>query len=137
MSETSVFTKIRQGEVPGEIIYQDERVFVIMTIAPHNPGHCLVIPVDEIGNFEEVPEGLYLHIMKVAQQLARIQRKVYRSPKVAMIAAGMEVEHAHIHLFPLYSESDIAFTNAKHPDFSEVQAEGHKLKAAIEESPII
>jgi len=136
MSETSVFTKIRKGEIPGEIIYRDERVFVVMTIAPHNPGHCLVIPVDEIGNFEEVPSDLYLHLMKVAQQIARIQRKVYRSPKVAMIAAGMEVEHTHIHLFPLYSEADIAFTSAKHPDFSELQAEGDKLRTAIEEHPI-
>ncbi len=136
MSETSVFTKIRQGEVPGEVIYQDERVFVIMTIAPHNPGHCLVIPVDEVGNFEEVPEDLYLHLMKVVQQLAKIQRKVYGSPKVAMIAAGMEVEHTHIHLFPLNSELDIAFTSAKHPDYSEVQTEARKLRAAIEESPI-
>jgi len=134
----SIFTKIREGEVPGgEIIYQDELVFVLMTIAPHNPGHCLVIPVEEITNFEDVPEETYLHMMRIARALARLERKLYGSPKVAMIAAGMEVEHTHIHIFPLYSEADIAFTSAKHPDFSEVRVEAQKLRRAIKESPLI
>jgi histidine triad (HIT) family protein len=133
----SIFTKIREGEVPGgEIIYQDELVFVLMTIAPHNPGHCLVIPVEEIANFEDVPEETYLHMMRITRALARLERRLYSSPKVAMIAAGMEVEHAHIHIFPLYSEADIAFTSAKHPDFSEVQVEARKLRQAISESPL-
>ena len=137
MSETSVFTKIRQGEVPGEIIYQDERVFVIMTIAPHNPGHCLVIPVDEIGNFEEVPENLYLHLMRVAQQLARLQRKIYMSPKVAMAAVGMSVDHTHIHVFPLYAEKDMDPDGAKHPPSEEITVEAEKLRAALLEHPIV
>lgn len=137
MAETSVFTKIRNGEIPGEIIYQDEQVFVMMTIAPHNPGHCLVVPVEEIGNFEEVPESLYLHLMRVAQQLARIQRRLYDCPKVAMAAVGLSVDHTHIHVFPLYAEKDMDPDSAQQPPVEEIAREASKLRAAIEGHPII
>lgn len=137
MTETSVFTKIRNGEIPGEIIYEDDWVFVIMTIAPHNPGHCLVIPIKETANFEDVPKARYDHMMRVVRWLAQLERQLYKSPKVAMIAAGMEVEHTHIHVFPLYSETDIAFTSAKHPEFSMIQEEAQKLRVAISERPFV
>lgn len=136
MAETSIFTKIRLGKIPGEIIYQDDLVFVIMTVAPHNPGHCLVIPIEEIRNFEELPEKLYVRVMLIAQKLARIERKLYDCPKVALAAAGLEVDHTHIHLFPLYSEKDMDPDSAKHPSFEKIQAEARKLRAAIQESPL-
>lgn len=136
MSEKSIFTKIRLGEVPGEIIYQDETVFVIMTIAPHNPGHCLVIPVEEIADFEELPDLLFQRIMKVAKHLARIEKKLYGSPKVALAVAGMEVDHTHIHIFPLYQETDMNPAAAQHPPAAEISTEADKLRSALQESPI-
>ncbi|MDQ5944278.1 MAG: histidine triad family protein [Patescibacteria group bacterium] len=135
MTETSVFTKIRLREIPGEIIYQDELIFVPMTIAPHNPGHCLVVPIEEIGNFEEVPEKLYLHIMKVAQHIARVQRRLYDCPKVALAAVGMSVDHTHIHVFPLYAEKDMDPDSAKQPPAEEIALEADRLRTALKENP--
>jgi Diadenosine tetraphosphate (Ap4A) hydrolase and other HIT family hydrolases len=44
----SLFTKIRKGEIPGNIVYQDDLCFAIEDIAPQAPIHILIIPIKEI-----------------------------------------------------------------------------------------
>lgn len=133
----SIFTQVREGVVPGEVIYQDDQVFAMMTIAPHNPGHCLVIPVEEIADFEELPVELFQRVMSVAKQLARIEKTLYGCPKIALAVAGMEVDHTHIHIYPLYNESDMNPAAAKHPPMAEISAEADKIRAALKGTPIV
>ena len=45
MAEDCLFCKIRDGEIPSEILHRDEHCFVIRDIAPTTPTHLLVIPV--------------------------------------------------------------------------------------------
>ena len=40
----SIFTRILAGEVPGRIVWQDDRAFALLTKAPIRPGHTLVVP---------------------------------------------------------------------------------------------
>lgn len=136
MTDASIFTKIRLGEVPGEILFQDEDVFVMMTIAPHNPGHCLVVPVVQIDDFEELPDRVYIRAMEIARQMAKVLKGLYGCPKVALAIVGMEVPHAHVHVFPLYDEAEIGLEAAKHPPFEEVQAEARKIRAALRKAPL-
>lgn len=44
MSEPTIFTRILDGEIPGEIVDQTERVFALRDINPQAPMHFLVIP---------------------------------------------------------------------------------------------
>ena len=45
MAEDCLFCKIRDGDIPSEILHRDEHCFVIRDIAPAAPTHLLVIPV--------------------------------------------------------------------------------------------
>lgn len=130
MSE-SVFTKMLKGEIPREIIYQDNTCFVIPTIAPHNPGHCLVITNDQIENWEELDNKTFIHTMRVAKEVAKAIKAVYRCPKVGISTVGFEVPHVHIHLIPLFKLKDADHSRAKPTDLSEVQPEAKKIKEAI------
>lgn len=136
MTNTSVFTKIRRGEIPGEVIYEDDMVFAIMTIAPHNPGHCMIVPIEQVADFEALPHNTYQRLMDVAQQMARRLKKIYSPPKVALAIVGMEVAHVHVHLFPLYAEAEMNPAAAKHPAFEEITAEAEKIRQALSETPI-
>lgn len=133
----SIFTQIRLGEVPGTILHEEADIFVIMTIAPHNPGHCLIIPIEEVGSFEDVPPEVFTRMMLVAQQLGKIYKTIYKSPKVALIAAGLEVEHTHLHLFPVYDEEDISFSSAQHPSTEAIRVEADRIRQALKGQPII
>ena len=46
--EDSLFTKIRKGDIPGKIVYQDDLCFAIEDINPQAPVHILIIPIKEI-----------------------------------------------------------------------------------------
>ena len=130
MSE-SVFTKMLKGEIPREITYQDDTCFVIPTIAPHNPGHCLVITNEQIENWEDLDAKTFIHTMRIAQETAKVIKRVYQCPKVGISTVGFEVPHVHIHLIPLYKLSDADHSKAKPTDLEEVQPDAKKIREAI------
>ena len=44
MTDTCIFCKILEGEIPGTFVYRDETHAALMDIRPVNPGHVLVVP---------------------------------------------------------------------------------------------
>ena len=44
----SIFTKIKNQEIPGNIVYEDDQCFAIEDINPQAPVHILIIPHKEI-----------------------------------------------------------------------------------------
>ncbi|HMS92060.1 MAG TPA: HIT family protein [Candidatus Saccharibacteria bacterium] len=127
----SVFTMIYNKEIPGEIVYDDKDVFAILSIEPHNPGHILVIPHMEIANWEDVPEPLWLHTMKVAQDLAKIVKKLYSPPKIALSIVGFDVPHVHVHVFSIFQISDIDHTKAKKTTLEDLRIEADKIRIEL------
>jgi len=133
--DDSVFTKIIKGEIPGEMVYQDDTCVVLMTIEPFTPGHCLVVPREQIDHLWDANDELYHHLMGVAKKIANAMRKAYRYPRVGQIIEGFGVPHAHIHLFGL--EQPIEPTIAHHvahkhtATAEELHTEANKLRGAL------
>lgn len=130
MSE-SVFTKVRKGELPGELIYEDDKCFVILSISPHNPGHLLLVPIEEVADWQEIEPEVFGHIMHVAQKFGKIIKDIYNPPKVGLSCVGFEVPHAHIHIFSLFEIADIDHTKAKITDTESLKVEATKIRNAI------
>lgn len=131
--EESVFTKILKHEIPGEIVYEDAIAAVILTIEPITPGHCLVIPKNQVDSLWDLESEMYHHLLDIAKRMARKIETVYDYKRVGMIVEGFGVPHAHIHVFgfaqPL--EPTIAeYTKAKHiANAEELSQEAAKLRA--------
>ncbi|OCG75810.1 HIT domain-containing protein [Microbacterium sediminis] len=103
MSEPSIFTRILQGEIPGEIVAQNERVFVLRDIHPQAPVHLLVIPkTQEYANVAELAAGdpaLLAEVVAMAQKVAAEHadgdfRLIFNSGA----GAGQTVFHVHAHV---------------------------------------
>ena len=103
MSEPSIFTRIRTGEIPSEIIAETENVFAIRDIAPKAPVHLLVIPKsEEYRNVVELAAGdpdLLAEVVGVANSLASEHadgdfRLVFNTGP----GAGQTVFHVHAHV---------------------------------------
>ncbi|MCW8128122.1 HIT family protein [Microbulbifer halophilus] len=129
----SIFTRIINGELPGHFIWRDDRAVAIMTIAPVKPGHCLVIPVEEINHWDDVPEDLAAHLMSVAQKVAKGLKAVYRPERVGVMVAGLEVPHTHFHLVPVDAIAELDFSLQKPAEAEELAAEARKIRAALSE----
>jgi histidine triad (HIT) family protein len=53
---SSLFTKILNKEIPSEMVYENENIFVIKDVNPEDTTHLLIIPkeeIDSINNLEE------------------------------------------------------------------------------------
>lgn len=125
----TIFTRIAKGEIPSYKCAEDENYYAFLDISPLAEGHTLVIPKnvedDYIFNLDsEVYEGLWAFARKVALAI----RQAVPCKRVGVAVLGMEVPHAHIHLVPLQSESDLDFRKQRPEVSDERKAE---LAAAI------
>lgn len=100
----SIFTKIINREIPGEILEETDELIVILTIGPLNPGHVLVIPKEQIVSVWDLPDELYQSVMLTAKKWARIIEKYTDKPKVGLFVMGFGVDHAHVHVAPITEE---------------------------------
>lgn len=116
MSDPTLFTRIRKGEIESEILYQDEHCFVIRDISPKAPTHVLLIPTVEIPRLVDAkPEhqALLGHMMLAAGKVATAMgigegfRLIINNGE----GAGQTVFHLHMHILgnKAFSEGELAF----------------------------
>ncbi|GMG88335.1 HIT family protein [Biformimicrobium ophioploci] len=130
----SIFTQIINGDLPGHFIWKDDKVVAFMTIAPIKPGHCLVIPKEEVDHWDDVPEATATHLTLVAQKIAKALKAVYKPKRVGVMVAGIEVPHTHYHLVPINEIADLDFALQKQTDSETLAAEAQRIRAALAES---
>lgn len=108
----TIFTRIIAGEIPGTFVHRDERCVAFLSINPLAHGHTLVVPVEEIDHWVDMPADLASHVFEVAHRIARAQQDAFSCERVGMIIAGYEVPHAHVHLVPTSHMGQLDFANA-------------------------
>jgi histidine triad (HIT) family protein len=103
MTDT-IFGKIARGEIPADLVYEDEDLVVFRDISPQAPVHLLVIPRKPIPTLNDAgPEDaeligkLFLAAARVAQE-AGIAERGYRTVVNCNAAAGQTVFHLHLHV---------------------------------------
>ena len=130
----SIFTKIIQREIPAFIVAEDDRNIAFLDIRPLQKGHTLVVPKLEVDHLFDLPEEDHQALWSFARKVGRAIQQSMPGERVASVVLGMEVPHAHIHLIPIYRESDIRF-DQKPLEFSSVQMEeiAAEIRAAVEE----
>ncbi len=97
----TLFTRILLGEIPAEIVYQDDHCFAIRDINPQAPVHVLIIPRTEIPGIAELPEtGDHQHLLNAAKLIAESEglTEGYRLVINQGEQAGQTVPHLHLHL---------------------------------------
>lgn len=109
----SVFTRIINGEIPCYKIAESEKYFAFLDISPLAQGHTLVVPKNETDYIFDMDDTELADMMVFAKKVARAIQSVVPCLRVGVAVIGLEVPHAHIHLIPLNSVSDIDFSRPK------------------------
>ena len=107
----SVFTMIINRELPGRFVYEDDEVVAFLTIEPMTPGHTLVVPREELDNWQEVEPAKFARVMAVAQRIGQAVCRAFDAERSGLIIAGLEVPHLHVHVFPARDLADFGFAN--------------------------
>jgi histidine triad (HIT) family protein len=95
----SIFTKIIKGEIPCHKLYEDERTFAFLDIHPKTPGHTLVIPKKQVEFVWDLEDEDYQALMSTVKKVAQRLRGVMGQPYVGELVFGMDVPHAHVHVY--------------------------------------
>lgn len=104
-----VFCRIVAGTADASVVYQDDRLLAFCDLNPVNPGHVLIIPKIHCVGLADLAESDGTRMFIVAQRLAAAVRSCgMRCEGVNLFladgeAAGQEVFHVHLHVFPRYS----------------------------------
>jgi len=128
----SVFTMIINGDLPARFVWKDERCVAFLSINPLAPGHTLIVPRDEVDHWVDLDDDLYQHIMDVARKLGKALDLGFKPNRVAMLIAGLEVAHAHIHVVPIEGMHDLDADNANlAPNPDDLDAAADRVRAAL------
>ena len=100
----TLFSRIISGELPGDILYQDDLVTAFRDINPAASTHVLIVPnklIATVNDLEEDDEQLAGRMLLVAKKVAEqegIAEDGYRLIINCNRHGGQEIYHLHLHL---------------------------------------
>jgi histidine triad (HIT) family protein len=98
-----IFCKIASGQIPAQIVYEDEELLAFKDINPKAPLHLLIIPRAHIVSLQDVDAShaqILGKMLVLAPKLARENgspdgfRTIINTGRVG----GQEVYHLHVHV---------------------------------------
>ncbi|MFF1632983.1 histidine triad nucleotide-binding protein [Leifsonia sp. NPDC058248] len=101
--QRSIFARIIAGEIPADIVYDDEHIIAFRDVAPKAPLHLLVVPkTEQYRDVVELAAGdpaLLAELVAVADRLADEHadgdfRLIFNTGA----GAGQTVFHVHAHV---------------------------------------
>jgi histidine triad (HIT) family protein len=104
MAEKCIFCRIVAGEIPADVVYQNEDFLAFRDIMPQAPTHVLIIPKTHIASVTELTgrqENLAGRLIIIAKNLAKkegVAGKGYRLVINCGPEGGQVVPHLHLHL---------------------------------------
>ena len=117
-----IFCKIIAGDIPSDILYEDENTITFLDIAPVSKGHALVVPKQHSVNLYETSD-------EVSAQL----KDILKADGINIInnndpAAGQVVHHLHFHIIPRYEGDGLEHWKS---EFTYKDGEKEKLKKQL------
>lgn len=102
MAEKTLFSRIIEGELYCDKVYEDDDVFAFKDIDPKAPVHILVVPKQPVPSIADVQDPLLAgKVMLVAAKIAKEQGLDSRGYRLVInhgADAGQSVFHWHVHI---------------------------------------
>ena len=99
-----LFCKLLAGDIPAEIVYEDDAVLAFRDINPQAPTHVLIIPRRHVSTINDMTEDdaydvgqLFLAAAAIAAEEG-VAEQGYRVVMNCNAGAGQSVFHLHLHM---------------------------------------
>jgi len=99
-----LFCKMISGDIPADVVFENDHVLAFNDINPQAPNHFLVIPKKHISTINDLSDTddavigqMYLAAKQVAAKLG-IAEEGYRAVMNCNAGAGQTVFHIHLHV---------------------------------------
>lgn len=88
-----IFCKIIEGEIPANIVYEDDLSLAFLDLEPINPGHTLLIPKSHQDHLWDLDPETYNYLFQTAKKIKAALQKTYSPPRVGLIVEGFGVPY--------------------------------------------
>lgn len=110
---STIFSRIINGEIPCYKVAENSDFLAFLDVNPLREGHVLVIPKVEVDYIFDLENETLGEMMVFAKKVASAIKSVFPCKKVGISVIGLEVPHAHVHLIPINTISDMDFSKPK------------------------
>ena len=134
MAENCIFCSILAGDMPGEVVQEDEHTVAFMDIQPWTRGHAVVIPRRHVANLYEIEDDELARVNAAGRRLALRMRDNLGADGVNLLnscgaAAWQTVFHFHVHVIPRYDDDPLRLPWQPGPgDESEIASAAERLR---------
>lgn len=101
----TIFGKIIRGEIPADVVHEDDQVLAFRDVNPQAPVHVLIIPkqkeIPTLNAASPEDQALLGHMLLTAAKIAAdlgIAESGYRLIMNCNEEGGQTVYHLHLHL---------------------------------------
>lgn len=131
-----LFLKIVSGEIPSHKVYENEHVYAFLDIQPVHHGHTLVIPKKQYRNVLDIPEDVWVEMMKAVRIIARAVKEATKADGINLImnnepAGHQVVFHAHMHVIPRFENDGLKTWPQEQYADGEASVVAEKIKNAL------
>ena len=134
-----IFCEIAAGNIPSQVVLEDETSLTFLDNRPLFPGHCLLVPKQHVEVLSDLPAAQVGPLFENAQLLSRAMETGLGADG-SFIAINnrisQSVPHLHIHVVPRRKKDGLkGFFWPRNPYKSEEHSNDarDKLKSAIAE----
>ena len=134
-----IFCKIVSRRAPASVIYEDKENMALMTIAPVNPGHVLLIPKKHFPSLAGIEERAGMNLFKITLRVADAVRKSgLRCEGINLFLADdepqQEILHLHMHVIPRFQGDSfrIPSDHSSKPSREELDKTADKIRRAYQ-----
>ena len=106
----SVFSQIINKKIPCYFVAEDNYSIAFMDINPIALGHVLVVPKIQVDYLFDLEPEIYSALWNFSKTVAAGLKKTITCNRIGVSVIGLEVPHAHIHLVPINTVSDMDFS---------------------------
>jgi diadenosine tetraphosphate (Ap4A) HIT family hydrolase len=133
----TVFTRIIEGEVPARFVWRDRSCVAFLNITPLAPGHTLVVPMEETDHWIDLGLELAADLMHVSQAIGKAIQKSFKPEKVGLAIAGLEIPHAHVHVWPIHGPMSFPINpdeeDPPQPDWEKLDEAAGSIRRALKD----
>jgi len=112
VAEDCIFCSILAGDMPGEVVQEDEHTVAFMDIQPWTRGHAVVIPRRHVKNLYEIEDKELARVNAAGRRLAVKMRDNLGADGINLLnstepAAWQTIFHFHLHVIPRYEDDPL------------------------------
>jgi len=124
-----IFCDIVAGKIPGEIIWQDEKHMALLDLFPLRKAQVVVIPRDHFhSSIFALPDDVYNGLMAASKKVAMLMEKNLKCERTMVVGEGMEIDHAHIKLYPRFDGENGLVHGGPQADFNDLAELGRIIR---------